>query len=70
MPTNDAQSCVCKVSRFKPGEVGKKLLKNLKAFRNEVPWAEVFADLGIGENSRAEELSGEQWLALHRKAKK
>jgi 16S rRNA (adenine1518-N6/adenine1519-N6)-dimethyltransferase len=48
----------------------KKLLKNLKAFRNEVPWAEVFADLGIGENSRAEELSGEQWLALHRKAKK
>ncbi len=57
-------------SGLKPGEVGKKLLKNLKAFRNEVPWAEVFADLGIGENSRAEELSGEQWLALHRKAKK
>lgn len=23
MPTNDAQSCVCKASRFKPGEVGK-----------------------------------------------
>ncbi|TDY59572.1 hypothetical protein C8D99_11281 [Aminivibrio pyruvatiphilus] len=25
MPTNDAQSCVCKASRFKPGEVGKNL---------------------------------------------
>ena len=24
MPTNDAQSCVCKVSRFKPGEVGRQ----------------------------------------------
>jgi len=48
----------------------KKLLKNLKAFRDDVPWPEVFADLGIGENSRAEELSGEKWLALYRRAKK
>jgi 16S rRNA (adenine1518-N6/adenine1519-N6)-dimethyltransferase len=47
----------------------KKLLKNLKAFREDIPWQNVFAELGIGENSRAEELSGEKWLALHRKVK-
>ena len=29
MPTNDAQSCVCKASRFKPGEVGRRAMDAL-----------------------------------------
>ncbi|MBL3538584.1 16S rRNA (adenine(1518)-N(6)/adenine(1519)-N(6))-dimethyltransferase RsmA [Aminivibrio sp.] len=48
----------------------KKLLNNLKTFREDIPWPEVFAELGIGKNARAEELSAEKWLALHQKIKK
>lgn len=42
----------------------KKLSKNLRAFRPEIPWEELFSQVGIEENARAEELSGSQWLTL------
>ena len=44
----------------------KKLLKNLRGFHPALPWQDFFEQAGIGENSRAEELSALQWLELRR----
>ena len=42
----------------------KKLSNNLRGFYPSVSWSEAFERTEIHENARAEELTGEQWLAL------
>ncbi|MGI6252016.1 MAG: 16S rRNA (adenine(1518)-N(6)/adenine(1519)-N(6))-dimethyltransferase RsmA [Aminivibrio sp.] len=48
----------------------KKLMGNLASDFKEVPWRELFAKGGIDENSRAENLTTDEWVFLFEQAKK
>ena len=44
----------------------KKLSKNLRTWRPDLPWSENLQEAGIKENARAEELTASQWMNLMR----
>ncbi len=42
----------------------KKLVNNLRRWKLGLPWEDILRNAGVAPGARAEELSGEQWVAL------